>query len=137
MHACQMHFAILWIATVRFVFLVIGIINALKCYRDFANCLDECINDKTILILKTHSDPIWSHTFNWGGQATAADFELGSNTQVSYSCSVTFKNEFYVFGGLNLSHQISKINGCSLGTVNAFLYCIDVDFREYRDSTTL
>ncbi|CBY32926.1 unnamed protein product [Oikopleura dioica] len=85
-----------------------------QCYRDFANCLDECINDKTILILKTHSDPIWSHTFNWGGQATAADFELGSSTQVSYSCSVTFKNENYVFGGLNLSHQISKVNGCSL-----------------------
>ncbi|CAG5110560.1 Oidioi.mRNA.OKI2018_I69.chr2.g4946.t1.cds [Oikopleura dioica] len=45
-----------------------------QCYRQFANCLDECTNDKTILILKTHSDPVWNHSFNWGGQATEVDF---------------------------------------------------------------
>ena len=44
-------------------------------------------------------------------------FEFGENTFVYQSCSLTYKNEFFVFGGSDSSrnpNQISKLSGCRL-----------------------
>ena len=54
-----------------------------------------------------------------GRQDTDFDFVFGEGTSVYYSCSVTWKNELYVFGGFtkkrqNSERQISKLDGCQL-----------------------
>ena len=45
------------------------------------------------------------------------DFEYLEDTQVHGSCSLTWRGEFYVFGGITMSKQISKLVGCSLNRV--------------------
>ena len=35
-------------------------------------------------------------------------------TQISYSCAVTFRNRFYVFGGQKYKRQISEVKECKL-----------------------
>ena len=41
-------------------------------------------------------------------------FLMGENTQVFYSCSITWRNKHYVFGGKTEKKQISQIVGCEL-----------------------
>ena len=45
------------------------------------------------------------------------DFEYSEDTQVQGSCSLTFRGDFYVFGGMTKSKQISKLVDCSLERV--------------------
>ena len=59
------------------------------------------------------------------------DFEFGRLTQVAGSCSVTYRGDFYVFGGypFPLTRQISKVSdsklkGCSLKRIGS----LDFDF---------
>ena len=44
-------------------------------------------------------------------------FEFGVDTQVFCSCSLTWKNELYVFGGDSKRTQISKLLGCQLSSI--------------------
>ena len=44
-------------------------------------------------------------------------FLMGENTEVKYSCALTFRNENYVFGGLDEKRQISKIVNCQLKNI--------------------
>ena len=39
------------------------------------------------------------------------DFEFGDGTEVGHSCSLQWKNEYYVFGGYNEKRQVSLVNG--------------------------
>jgi len=41
-------------------------------------------------------------------------FVYGDKTDVYESCSVTYQNRFYIFGGHYEKRQISMINGCKL-----------------------
>ena len=42
-------------------------------------------------------------------------FMYGENTWAHYSCSLTYQNQFYLFGGdQGYARQISKLNGCSI-----------------------
>ena len=45
------------------------------------------------------------------------DFIFGENTDVYQSCSLTWRGEHFVFGGLNERDQISKIIGCELKSI--------------------
>ena len=46
---------------------------------------------------------------------TYPNFEFGENTYVYGSCTIPYKNEFFVFGGSSVnSRQISKLSGCRL-----------------------
>ena len=56
---------------------------------------------------------------------------FGNGTEVSYSCSVTFRNRFYVFGGENQSRQISKVTKCELKRIGS----LDFDYAEGACST--
>ena len=41
-------------------------------------------------------------------------FMFGDDTEVYHSCSVTWRNDFYIFGGNKNKNQISMLNGCKL-----------------------
>ena len=47
-------------------------------------------------------------------QHAPANFEYGTDTTAYKSCSLTFQNKAYVFGGFKNGQQISRLNGCSL-----------------------
>ena len=42
------------------------------------------------------------------------DFEIDEEAEVYHSCSVTWQNELYVFGGATNMTQISKVQSCRL-----------------------
>ena len=60
----------------------------------------------------------------------------GENTEVEFSCSVTFHNRFYVFGGDRQSRQISEVTECGLKRIGTLHFdhvsgtCSNVDDRE-------
>ena len=37
-----------------------------------------------------------------------ASVEYGSSTEIDYSCSVEYNNEFYIFGGINIKNQVKE-----------------------------
>ena len=43
-------------------------------------------------------------------------FNWAEGTESHYSCSLTWENEMYMFGGKNQMRQISKLSGCGLTT---------------------
>ena len=49
------------------------------------------------------------------------DFVFGDETEVKASCSVTYRGDFYVFGGYQKQNQnqISKLAGCSLKRIGS------------------
>ena len=49
-------------------------------------------------------------------------FLMGENTQVYGSCSVTYKNEHFVFGGFTEEKQISQIIGCELKRIGTLAF---------------
>ena len=61
---------------------------------------------------------------------------FGDFTEVSQSCSVTFRNKFYIFGGRIRKKQISEVTKCEvkrIGTLDFFHYygaCSNFDDRE-------
>ena len=60
-------------------------------------------------------------------------FVFEDQTQVYYSCTLTWKNELFVFGGSPKKTQVSKIVGCRLEPVGELLFdhyyggCANVD----------
>ena len=49
-------------------------------------------------------------------------FLYGEGTEAWKSCSISWKNEFYIFGGRNERRQISKIIGCELKRVGTLSF---------------
>ena len=47
------------------------------------------------------------------------NFDFKNGTQVLGSCSITYRGDFYVFGGDYEDTQISKISGCSLERIGS------------------
>ena len=95
----------------------------------------------SVLILNTHSSsniPIITDlagTVKNGG--TDFDFEHGIGTEVHYSCSITWKGAFYIFGGKDEATQISVVEDCKLtrvGTLPFQLYggaCTNFNNEEF------
>ena len=55
-----------------------------------------------------------AYSINLRGDYQKLDFEFENNTQVFYSCSLQWKNQYYVFGGDFIEGdptQISMVNG--------------------------
>ena len=78
-----------------------------------------CTNCTSVLILNsyyTSNQPVLTDAS--GRVDTNLDFTRDKNTIVYKSCSVIFKNQYYVYGGVgsdyNRSRQISQIDGCRL-----------------------
>ena len=85
----------------------------------------------SVLILNTYlSDNVPVITDANGRFDTDLAFELDANLTVYGSCSLTFKNEFYIFGGgenyhqdqewtEDMSRQILKVDGCGLRKIGS------------------
>ena len=52
-----------------------------------------------------------AYLINIRGGFDHLDFEFGSQTEIFYSCSVQWKNQYYVFGGWHEKRQVSVLNG--------------------------
>lgn len=50
------------------------------------------------------------------------EFDFGDETQISESCSVTYRGNFFVFGGQREDRQISQLIGCSLERVGSLSF---------------
>ena len=95
----------------------------------------------SVLILNTRDSsniPIITDlagTVKSGG--TDFGFEYGTGTEVYYSCSITWKGAFYIFGGHSEKTQISMVDDCKLtrvGTLPFELYqgaCTNVNNQEF------
>ena len=49
-------------------------------------------------------------------------FMYGDETEVYHSCSVTWQNQFYIFGGDKKKNQVSMLNGCKLERVGTLTF---------------
>ena len=52
-----------------------------------------------------------------GGEDRDFSFQFGADTEVYYSCGLTYRGEHFVFGGQSKKTQIAKIDGCQLKIV--------------------
>ena len=63
-------------------------------------------------------------------------FMYGKGTEVWKSCSLTWRGQFYIFGGQNEKTQVSTLNGCKLERVASLNFqfvfggCANVDERQ-------
>ena len=68
-----------------------------------------------VLILSTdkaESVPVLTNAA--GREDKDFNFEIDKEAEVFYSCSLTWQNELYVFGGRPKKTQISKVQSCQL-----------------------
>ena len=76
-----------------------------------------------VLILYKRDNPIIT---NAEGKVEYADkdfsFSFGEGTQAHYSCSITWRNQFFVFGGTADRKQISILNGCQLERIGSLAF---------------
>ena len=49
-------------------------------------------------------------------------FEFGDDTEVLYSCGLTFRNNYFVFGGGSFETQISQIIDCQLKRIGTLAF---------------
>ena len=53
---------------------------------------------------------------------TDFSFLYGSSTEAKFSCSISWRGEFYIFGGYYKTTQIAKLNGCVLERVGSLAF---------------
>ena len=52
-------------------------------------------------------------------------FLYGENTEVFQSCGLTWRNQFYLFGGANEKRQVAKLSSCKLERVGQLDFDLD------------
>ena len=68
-----------------------------------------------VLILNTYKSSNVPRVINADGlDDPYINFDYGDNTEVKYSCGLTFRNKYFVFGGNLFTTQISQIIDCRL-----------------------
>ena len=98
-----------------------------------------------ILALNTYKgQPAYLITLR--GDYKKLEFEYGYNTEVYFSCLLQWKNEYYLFGGLNEERQVSMVNanrlerkgsldfsyragGCTVLSRQTIVLCFDWDAK--------
>ena len=69
----------------------------------------------SMLVLNTRIAANYPVVLNVKGESYRPFFELGNGVSVSWSCSLTWKNNFYIFGGAGgQKRQRSKLVGCKM-----------------------
>ena len=66
-----------------------------------------------------------AYSINPRGGYEKLDFSFGQGTQVDESCSLQWRNQYYVFGGDDRERQVSIVNNCGLerkGTLSFDFY---------------
>ena len=70
-----------------------------------------------MLVLNTYKEQNTPLLMDYNGDFYSIDFEIEPLTEVHRSCSASINGEFYIFGGLTQTRQISKIVNCSLARI--------------------
>ena len=52
-----------------------------------------------------------AYSISLSGGHDQLNFDFGSDTEVDLSCSLQWKNQYYVFGGTYKKRQVSVVNG--------------------------
>jgi hypothetical protein len=76
----------------------------------------SAVKNKPILVLNTYSHENAPVIINQ--DVHDFYFELGQGTEVYASCSITWQNQHFIFGGDKEKRQISQIKGCQLERVS-------------------
>ena len=97
----------------------------------FANVLCLVVNlvfqEKNKKILVLNSQYGWKPAMlinSAGEQKKLTCFERDGDTEAYYSCSITWKNQFHVFGGYSYFRQISRLNGYKLERIGSLDFLI-------------
>ena len=81
---------------------------------------------ESVLILNTYSKSNKAVITDANGKEEYMDkdfsFTFGQDTEVYHSCSVTLRDELFIFGGMDDSRQITKLNGCKLERVGTLSF---------------
>ena len=76
-----------------------------------------------MLILNTNKAAIGPVLTNAAGREDRDfDFDIDEKSEVDHSCSMTWKNELFVFGGKNKKTQISKVTSCRLEPIGKLAF---------------
>lgn len=75
-----------------------------------------------MLVLNTYKEQNTPLLMDYNGDFYSIDFEIEPLTEVHRSCSASINGEFYIFGGLTQTRQISKIVNCSLARIGDLPY---------------
>ena len=77
-----------------------------------------------MLILSTYKDNVPILTDAAGREDKDFNFEIDNKAEVKYSCSLTWQNELYVFGGSawQTNRQISKVTSCRLASIGQLAF---------------
>ena len=67
-----------------------------------------------MFIANTAEMPKFVYLISPSGSYKQIKFEFGTGTQVQFSCSLQWKNHFYVFGGRSEPKQVSMLSGNKL-----------------------
>ena len=73
-----------------------------------------------ILSTKTAFVPVLTNAF--GREDKDFNFEIDEEAEVYYSCSLTWQNELFVFGGKSKKNQISKVQSCRLAPIGQLAF---------------
>ena len=88
------------------------------------------VNNKLIfldvLAINTRGGNKRAYSISLRGGYELLDFNFGYGTEVYFSCSLQWQNQFYVFGGKNEKKQVSVVNGNRLERKGT----LDFDFSE-------
>ena len=77
-------------------------------------------NDDTVLGLNSYDGWKPAMLINSAGeQKKLRCFERDYGTDANHACSINWRNRFYVFGGQDVSRQISRLNGYTLERVGS------------------
>ena len=107
------------------------------CKTGFAGDGVLCTETKTVLVLHTQETDVL--LMDAEGRHDNIPLSFGTNTTVFWSCSVTYRNRFYVFGGniaLEQHRQISEVTQCELRRIGTLDFghrlgaCSNVDDRK-------
>ena len=82
----------------------------------FVNLVAQAETNGTVLVLNSNGGP-WKPAMlvtTEGEQDELSCFQRDDNTEAWEFCSVNWKNQLHVFGGVNEKRQISRLNGHKL-----------------------
>ena len=94
----------------------------------------SCTETKTVLVLISLTES--ALLVDAEGRNDPITMSFGEETEFYDSCSVTYRNRFYVFGGYNNMQQISEVTECELRRIGTLGFdhndgaCSNVDDRE-------
>ena len=82
------------------------------------------LNTSVLILSPARDKPEYIRDATGNVKLAGVDFEfsLGQDTEVFYSCSLTWRGQFFIFGGDKEKSQISTINGCRLERVGSLAF---------------